>query len=255
MVKFNKFYYDKMLFEQAPEIDKHAFYDPNFRVGNSGAINSNAISGAKRKERLPEDESIILDMLRYALEYYLDWTPQYAKDHLSEAVLSKLHLRTLVRSRISYPTELDTEESPWIYYLICRAYPKLFTYNEIDAIVNYYVKNYIGTSKYGKSFFTGSDDGIRRAKICFWFAIQNYQSFLTVADMYRFFSKNREESIKWLKEMKLYTHCEENYESAVEFLHATVPESMDDLAAYNEAVFTLINESPKPRKKKRGSTF
>lgn len=251
MVKFNKFYYDKMLFDQSNEVSKSAFNDPNFRTGSSDAINASALGGFRKKERLPEDEKAVLDMLRYALEYYLEWTPQYAKDHLTEEILTKLHLRSLVRSRLGYPAELAGDDSPWIYYLICRAYPKLFTYDETDAVISYYEKNYIGTPKYGKSFFTSTEEGIRRAKICLWYAIQNYQSFLSVADMYRFFVDSRSESEKWLKDMKLFTHCDENYESPVEFLHASIPENMDDLGAYNEAVFNMMNQQKTVNRKKK----
>lgn len=236
MIKINKYYYDKMLFEGAPDIDKFAFYEPNYSA-TSGDIQDPEI---KRCAAL--NESIALDFLRYALEYYLEWTPQYAMDHLDAEMLEKLHLKGVMRTRVRYPEEVKSDDSPWVYYLICKAYPAKFKYDKKGAIIEHYKKNYLTTTRYASKFFSDTDEGRERARICLWYALKDVDGrFQSVAEMYNFFLENKGEASSWLKEKKLNMHCENNYENAIEFLHASVPPEMDDENAYNECVFTIEN--------------
>ena len=90
-----------------------------------------------RKEYNPIDEERAIKIVKYAMEYYLGWSPMQVWENLDDEVIKKMKLSGLVNQRIKFPVELvDQKEN--IKYLVCRMYPEKFHYNSDQAVEAYY---------------------------------------------------------------------------------------------------------------------
>ena len=131
----------------------------------------------------PED---ILEICRYAFRYYLRWNADAVHMRLTEDVLKQMKLYSLVRT---YPFPEEISEQMKIPYLIGKLYPQFYRFDPEQATEKTYADLMDGKlEKPPKGFFANTDEGRKRAKICFRYMVNNYKIFATREDAFQFFS-------------------------------------------------------------------
>ncbi len=131
----------------------------------------------------PED---ILEICRYAFRYYLKWNADAVHLRLTEDVLKQMKLYSLVRT---YPFPEEISEPMKIPYLVGMLYPQFYRFNPEQATEETYADLVDGNlEKPPKGFFANTDEGRKRAKICFRYMVNNYKIFATREDAFLFFS-------------------------------------------------------------------
>ena len=186
-------------------------YDAMMCGEKDRAILEHQYSGDPEKPRsyyriyCDENEDIIREIIRYAIEKYAGWTPEEAYQQLTLKKLSELKLRHLIRYGLRIPYEanvifreersyngdrrrLDDGLDP--QYIVSFAYPELFPYSPSEEIIKsykmilsgeiervpkgYFVKDYhpVYAARYGyktseeAAAWTGSTTEIERAVVC-----------------------------------------------------------------------------------------
>lgn len=144
----------------------------------------------------PED---ILEICRYAFRYYLRWNADAVHKRLTEDILKQMKLYSLVRT---YPFPEEVSEPMRIPYLVGMLYPQYYRFDPEQAAEQTYSDLVEGRQeKPPKGFFTNTEDGRKRAKICFRYMVNNYKIFASREDAFRFFSTV--EGRKFLNKHKL----------------------------------------------------
>lgn len=168
----------------------------------------------------PETNHILaLQLIKYAVESRLNWTPEDMRDHLTLKILSLLKLRHVLQY-IKFPDIMVPEND--LFYIAWLIYPQTKNKNESDIELAPYIRFLNRESpKMPKEFFTGAE-GMRRAGNCLAYAIDKMHPFHSEFDMYEFFSKARGRT--FLSKARLLKICNESFESALEFLHSSLPE-------------------------------
>lgn len=232
MIDSNKFYYDKLLFDQTDSIRELVFPNTEKETMNETAL---------------ANEKTALSIIRYALEYYLEWTPAYTMEHLDIDVLKKLRLYNVAMFRINYPKELEKIDSPRAYYIVCKLYPDIYHYDSKAAVIAYYKKHILIGGKYTNSFFDPNDeDGKERACSCLMYAIneENWLHSMSPKNLYAFFSGEKlPEARMTLNEFLINYHFKSIIDkayakSALDFLHAALPSSDKNSLRYYQYRFT-----------------
>ena len=202
-----------------------------------------------RKEYNPADEERALKIIRYAFEYYMEWTPEQTRVNMDEEILKKLKLDGIVRQRIRFPVELEPMEN--LQYLVHRMYPERYPYNRRQTITIYYDRVLSGEIKrFKKGFFT-EEGGKYRAGICLQRMLQMIGQFKNIQEIYDLFYGT--EGRKVLMKYKLASAARDLYEFPVDFLHYSLPEGNRDNLYYEKLRFALINDRQKRIMRKRGT--
>lgn len=114
----------------------------------------------------PDD---ILEICRYAFRYYLRWNADAVHLRLTEDVLRRMKLYSLVKT---YPFPEEVSEPMRIPYLVGRLYPQFYRFNKEQATEEIYAdlvdRN---IEKPPKGFFANTEEGRERAKICFRYMV------------------------------------------------------------------------------------
>lgn len=210
-----------------------------------------------RKEYNPADEERSIKIIKYALEYYLGWSPVQIWENINMEVLEKMKLGSLVNQRIKYPVELLDEEEN-LKYLVCRMYPGLYHYHPEQAVANYYDRVLAGEIKrFKKGFFSKDDNsGKDRAAICLRRALEIDGRFGSREEMYDYFC--RSEGRQFISTHKLGSACRDLFEFPVCFLHYAVfpltpkEERSHFQFYYYKCYFNEVNEKQKRRYRKDG---
>lgn len=202
-----------------------------------------------RKEYNPADEERALKIIRYAFEYYMEWTPEQIRVNIDEDILKKLKLDGIIQQRIRFPVELEPMDN--LQYLVCRMYPDRYTYNRRQTIITYYDRVLSGEIKrFKKGFFT-EEGGKYRAGICLQRMLQMTGQFRSVQEMYDLFSGT--DGRKVLTRYKLGSAARDLYEFPLDFLHYSLPEGNRDYLYYERLRFALINDKQKRVMRKKGT--
>lgn len=204
-----------------------------------------------KKEYNPADEEVALKIVRYFVEYYMEWTPEEAMLNIDEEVLSQFHLDSLVKQRIRFPAELEPMDN--LQYLVHRVYPRKFPYHKRQAVELYYSRILSGEiQRFRKGFFSQDDgSGEERAGICFRMMLQLIGYFSSYKEVYDLFMGT--EGRKFLSNYKLNSACRDLFEFPVDFLHYSLPERCRLEAYYHKLRFQLINDKQKKLLKKSGA--
>lgn len=170
---------------------------------------------------------LALQIMKYAFETYLKWEPPVLRDYLTNEVLERMKLKSLMRY-IVFPPELNAKED--LFYIAWLIYPETIHYGKKDLALRVYIKLLNKEiQKFPKEFFTGSE-GITRTQICLRYMIEHYLHFTSVRELYEFFSTD--ECIKTLRKYKLLTICRDLYDTPVEYLHSSLSNDQKDIFWY-----------------------
>lgn len=181
-----------------------------------------------------ENAKLALQIMRYAFETYLKWSPLVLRNYLSHDVLERLKLKSLLRF-IPFPPELDAKED--LFYIAWLIYPETIHYGKKDLTLRVY-RNLLDKKiqKFPKEFFTGRD-GITRSQICLRYMIEQHLNLTSVKSLYEYFST--EECTKALRTYKLLTVCRDLYDSQMEYLHNSLAKEQRDTFWFRYYDFAL----------------
>jgi len=186
---------------------------------------STVFFGTENKERNQENA---LNVMRYAFESFLGWTPQDIYNCINMEILDTMKLDSLLK-HIEFPSELSIKND--LNYIAHMLYPSVIPFNTKKRVISIY--NQVLEKKlyrYPKDFLEGSD-GILRAKICLKYVLQNYLLFHNIEEMYEFFASK--EGVKALKEYQLFVASNTLFESHIDYLHETLSENQQNEFLYH----------------------
>lgn len=201
-----------------------------------------------RKEYNEIDEQKTIKVLKYALEYYMGWTPEQVQANLSFDILRRLKLEGIILQRIKFPLELDDRYI--LNYIIHLLYPERYSYDQKQAIINYYDGILDGKIKRFKKGFFSADEGKYRADICLRRMLQRCGVYTNVRQLYDLFSSTA--GRKKLVEYKLSNACKEIYTLPIDFLHFALPKDMRDEMYYRKKRFEIVNDKQKKEYMSKG---
>lgn len=175
-----------------------------------------------------------LEIIRYALEAFLRWTPQDIAGNLTGDIIELMKLETLIKY-IEFPGELNSKTD--MFYIAHLLYPQVIPFHPKEKTLQIYAA--IVSKKiyrYPKGFWEGTD-GVLRAKTCLKYMLQNYTVFHNVAEMYKCFSTS--EGNKLLRQYQLMGACECFFDAPLDFLHETLSKTQRSEFYYHYYRFQL----------------
>ena len=170
---------------------------------------------------------LALQIMKYAFDTYLEWSPQELRDSLTIEILERLKLKPFLRF-IQFPPELNPKTD--LFFIAWQLYPNTVHYSENDLILRVY-QNLLDKKiqKYPKEFFTGTD-GLLRAQVCLQYMIGQHLTFRTIREMYAYFASPACE--KMLRKYRLLTICYDLFDSPLEYLHTALPKGQKNVFWY-----------------------
>ena len=196
------------------------------------SINSNVsmyidslIKGTEYKLRghsKEDKEKKALEVLRYFVTEYMKWTPEEAREHMTESVMNIFRLRDVIRyleypDDVRIPTEGKRISFTTIRYILHRAFPDEIGFSETDAVIELWNDIRTGReTKFMGNFFDG-EEGEKRRFCLFGEFLRRYVS-TDITGMYMAFSNSAKINRKML-EVKLGTIISGYYACPLDMLH------------------------------------
>jgi hypothetical protein len=187
-----------------------------------------------------QNERLALDIIRYAVETYLKWSPEEVYKNFNESIIKQMKLDSIMRY-IRFPPEADEKSD---YFIIAgKLYPDKIKINIKEMTLVIYRRVIEGKLyKFPKGFFDDSI-GYYRAIVCLQYMLTQFCHFGNISDMYRDFSMSK--GTKLLKNYKLQAARITMWECAIDYLHAALPESSQSEYYYHYYKFKIFNEKQK----------
>ena len=199
------------------------------------------------------NERLALSVFRYAIEYLMGWTPEEALNLFNVQFIKLLHLDQFVKY-IRLPSDVTIEDTEYIIHLL---YPKKIPYDIAKYAIRVYENVLQDKQRYPKDYMYGYI-GLIRARICLRHALNQGGLYNSIEELYAFFGSRK--CIKFLKDKKLYQLYTSFFDTPIEYLHASLPESKrNDFLFHNYLFLYLYNQlaTKKPAektKKQQGKT-
>lgn len=197
-------------------------------------------------------ETAAKDILHFAVEEILNWSPQDLHDNTDFRIIKMLKLDFAINC-LNIPPEIDNRLL--FEYLATVLYPDIYKYNEMDTVRSLYKRILSGDGpfkipKFPKDFFTGPR-GEARLKTCFRYILMSAPAFDTIEEAYQVFGTA--EGAKYLRKYHLYSACESVYEYPLDLLHECLTPSQRNEFLYRKWRFKLekMLHIRMERKKKR----
>ena len=180
------------------------------------------------------NEKRALEVFRYAFDTYLRWTPEQLHTGLTIEILALLKLNLLLKY-IIYPPEADRKKD--VYPVVAKLYPGRFNESIRDTVCRVYNRILSGErDKFPKEFFDGNE-GMYKAILCFQFMLNRMPPFTSTKEMYKSFTGPSGSNI--LRKYKLYAVSSGMFEYPLDFLHASLPDTMKSDFYYHFYRFTM----------------
>lgn len=182
-------------------------------------------------------EEYAVQIIKYAIEHYLGWTPQMAFELFDEKVIARMKLGNIVE-KIRFPQELNSKRD--YFYVISACYPDLFPYNKDDSAIIMYDRVISGKmDRLPKNFFLGSD-GQKKLIQCFRFLLNKEFSFTSYDEIYEHFSHLSKANDE-LDRFGLFTACSTLFNGVpLDLVHAALTEEERNEALYQKLRFELF---------------
>lgn len=168
-----------------------------------------------------QNEELAIEIMKYAFEKILEWTPTDIINKLNYEVLRDMKL-TIPYAKLRYPRELKKKSE--YFYVAKILYPdKVHGYTPRDIILHMY--RMILSSKDGKfpkEYFIEADGEIR-ARVCLQFVLANLEIFESQEKLYEFFADEKQ-AMEFLKKHHLNGAKNLLFDSCLEYMHMSLPE-------------------------------
>jgi len=192
-----------------------------------------------------QNEKLALDVFKYAVENYLEWTPEETKMYLNADIIKQMKLNFVTRF-IRFPAELDPKKD--FFYIAHLMYPDKIKYNTKELILNVYKKVLDGTlCKFPKEYKEGAR-GFMCAGVCFQYMLEQYFQFSGIEELYEYFASSN--GMKALKQYRLASMCSEMFESPLDYLHESLPNRQKNEFLYRRYKFEASNAAQVKQLKK-----
>lgn len=167
----------------------------------------------------PKQHKIALELIRYAIETRLRWTPVEVRDFLSEDILQKLKLKVLLKY-IIFPKAYFHEYD--LFYIAWCLYPQTKNMTEEELELRVYRRLLASDTYRIPAEFFSFAEGTRRAGNCLSYAIETYHQFPKDDGfpMYEFFAGDK--AVAFLKQCKLYKVCRQMFPTPLDYLHTAL---------------------------------
>ena len=179
------------------------------------------------------NEKIALQVMKYAIEKLLKWTPEQAFRFFTPEIVKKMKLEPLLKY-IRFPCERSYEDTDYIVSLL---YPKQVTYPFQKRVIQVYERVLAGEIKYPKDYMYGNK-GLIRSHICLQYALKKSRLFNSKEELYHFFSTSQ--CSRFLKDMKLYQLYCNFYKTPVDYLHNSLSPDMRNELYYQYYLFSYL---------------
>ena len=201
-------------------------------IGKKNAMSNYFFTGNEER-----NEKRALYVFKYAIEFYLGWSPKQAISHLDWKIIRLMKLDQLLKY-IIFPPEMNEKDD--IYIILGKLYPNLVKLDEKEITLKVY-KRVLEKDlyKFPKEYLSGDEQGRYRAIICFQYMLSQFTSFNNAQEMYKFFSTSN--GTKILKKYRLSIACISMFEHPIDFLHASLPSDARDDFWYRYYKFKLSN--------------
>ena len=173
-------------------------------------------------------QQLALNLIRYASETRLQWSPTELRDFLTKDILDLLHL-TFTLPYIQFPEGMSSDRD--LYYIAWCIYPSTRNKNLEDIELRPYI-DFINHRLYKlpREYFTGLD-GIRRACNALNYVVETFHPFESMEQYYAFFSSSR--GRKFIAKYRLTHICRDTFDTVLDFAHTALPENLRDEALYH----------------------
>lgn len=173
-----------------------------------------------------ETQEICEKLLRYIFENYLHWSPEQVAECLSEDVIKRNCLTSLI-SHIPCPPELNRRRD--LYFVAWDLYPEIKKMTPAQLLAKTYDDICEGRlKKFPKKYFDGPE-GRDRARLLFQLMLTKFlpQRFANMEQMYSFFAKDVARS--YLSLRFLSTPLKELYgNDCLAYMHDSLPNDRDE---------------------------
>lgn len=208
-------------------------------LGRIPAIQPDLFEGeAKQKEKAA------LDIIRYAVEQLLRWTPKEMATKFNKEVINRLKLNKIV-SYVIFPPEADKTRDYFVY--AHKLYPTiipmdlytltLLTYNKVHQ------KHLV---KFPKGFF---DDnlGRTRALLCMNYALSTNGRFGSKRELYKAFTEGS--GMHFIQQHRLELARRLSWEHPIDYVHDALSRNDRDEMWYHYYKFAMLYQQTKRRLK------
>lgn len=219
----------------------------NILLGKKAGFSSYFFQGDADK-----NEKKALYVIKFALRYYLKWTPEMTCQYLTWKIIKCMKLDSLMKY-IKFPPEMSARDD--IFIVKGKLFPNIVKLNEKEITLKVY-KRVLEKDlyKFPKEYLLGDTMGNYHALVCFGYMLTQIPPFESTADMYKFFASSR--GPKLLKKYRLNVACVSMFDHPIDFLHEALPKSQRDEFWYKYYKFKLANnEQIRYLKKKKEFVF
>lgn len=191
-----------------------------------------------------EKEQASLEIIRYAVTDILHLEPATAAKTITTEELQLLALKPLLK-HISAPAGIDAEKD--IAYYIHKAFPEQVPYRISDQVLKKYGRIMEAKEKgipqrFGRGQFTGKRGALELATLLMVLISQNIE-YKNIGDLYRRFSDTSAMNTVFKTQWRIYDAVKSLYQTPLDCLHESLPESQKDDFLYGYYHFLNIYKS------------
>lgn len=175
-----------------------------------------------------QKEKAAIDIVRYAIEQLLRWTPKEMAAKFNKEVITKLKLTKII-SYISFPPEADKKRDYFVY--AHKLYPNIIPMDLYTlTILTYNKVHQKHLVKFPKGFF---DDnlGRTRALLCMNYALTRDGQFSSKSDLYKAFTETR--GSQFIQKHRLDLARRLSWEHPIDYAHEALARNDRDDMWYN----------------------
>ena len=192
------------------------------------------------------NQKLALELMRYAIDHYLGWTPEEVRDYMTIDVIDSLKLRRVL-NRIEFPSHIDKNKD--MFYLAHMLYPERIQYNEEDLTVRVMEQVASGElGKYPKGFFVGID-GLYRAFVCVHHMIDKEVHVRNIEELYEFFSDGKKLR-PVIRKYKFGNPMNDLFMTPVDMLHESLSSGQKNEFWYHFYKFKYLSKLSLPKEER-----
>lgn len=169
-------------------------------------------------------QDAVIQLVTYAINNILHYTPEEAASLFTEVVSEKLKLKKQIDTFVHFPAGLNKNEK--IRYLVSLCFPKKVYFNFKKYAINIYKEVSENGGSYPNMFFS-NEFKEQSASLCLTYAITRDltpQKLNSIEELYAFFADTKK-ATDYLKKVRLDVPLKKiYYEDTLKFLHFSLEE-------------------------------